>query len=79
MLYAAIISETINYPSDETSRTRPGHGYPAYSATVQKFKPFTTEDDMLTWVQQQSQYAKYSIIRYEDVKIKTTLTVEVDK
>lgn len=69
MRYVAIISETINYPGDD----------PAYSEAVQKFKPFTTEDDMLMWVQQQSQYVKYSIIRYEDVKIKTTLSVEVVK
>lgn len=43
--YGLIIFKTtnINHEGDERSRTNPGHGYPAYSETVNNFEYFYSD------------------------------------
>ena len=79
MMYAAITQGSYYVPGDERSRTNPGHGYPGGTEYYTTLTEFKTEDEMLAWVKRQNQYTKYRIIRYEEVQIKTTLSVEVAK
>jgi len=78
-LYAALSTRSIFHEGDERSRISPGHGYPAYTETVDTIKLFKDEAEMLIWVKGQSRNAErpFQIIRYENVEIKQTFTVEV--
>jgi hypothetical protein len=80
MKFAAIVEKSIQHEGDERSRTNPGHGYPAYTETVQEFVPFTSEADMNLWVQRQekSLYSRgtYRVIQYEELTVKTVVTVQ---
>lgn len=80
MNYAAIITDTIYHEGDERSRTNPGHGYPAYTETVEKFHKFKDFADMQNYVQrQQSRYSKntYKLIEYNELIVNTTISIEI--
>ena len=78
--YAAIITDTLYHEGDERSRTHPGHGYPAYSESVEKFRKFKDYADMQEYVEEQtSNYSKdkYVVIQYEELSVVTTVTVVI--
>ena len=50
MIYLAITKETVYHEGDERSRTNPGHGYPAYTETVDCVTRFTTKDQLTNWL-----------------------------
>ena len=49
-MYLVIEPYTIHHEGDERSRTHPGHGYPAYSETVQRIHEFDTKFELLDWI-----------------------------
>ena len=75
MKYAAIIQKTIHHEGDKRSRTHPGHGYPAYSETVESLHKFKTKEEMLEWIKNRSAYEKYELIEYSPIKVKTTVEI----
>lgn len=82
MKYAILYNEQIHHEGDERSRTNPGHGYPAYTETVEKFKSFDTEEQLLTWIMTNNKRsynkATFKAIRYEfiDVKEEVKITLQ---
>ena len=76
--YAAIGSDTIHHEGDERSRTRPGHGYPAYSETVTTMKEFKTLEDMLEhYRSNMHSYKTFRYIQFEDVELVADISVRV--
>jgi hypothetical protein len=39
-MYLIVTKSTVHHEGNERSRTHPGHGYPAYSETVEKVQTF---------------------------------------
>jgi hypothetical protein len=83
MKFAVIENKTLQHPGDERSRTNPGHGYPAYSESIEEFKEFKNEAEMQAYVEQMEKrtYGKaaYKIISFEELAVRTTVSVEVVK
>jgi hypothetical protein len=52
--YAIIKSTTIHHEGDERSRTNPGHGYPAWTETVQEIRIFDTKEQWLDYIERES-------------------------
>lgn len=78
--YAAIISHNIYHEGDERSRTNPGHGYPSWTETIDKFHKFKDRAEMQQYVEyQSSSYSKdkYQLIEYTELNVKTTISVEI--
>ncbi len=62
----AVLVETSRYvPSD-------GHGYPAHHENFTQFVPFTTQQELLKWVEL-SRGKKYTAIQYEELEIVTEI------
>ena len=49
--YLIIKDKTIHHEGDERSRNYPGHGYPAWSETVQEVSEFGSEEAMQAHVE----------------------------
>lgn len=80
--YAAIIPHNIYHEGDERSRTNPGHGYSAWTETIDKFRKFKDRAEMLQYVEYQSSSSsyskdKYQLIEYTELNVKTTISVEI--
>ena len=81
--FAALIFKTefIYHEGDERSRTHPGHGYPAYTETIDlvSYKTFKDKEDMENWVIKEELKGKdkavYQLISVQPInpKIKATL------
>lgn len=76
--YIIIQDKTIHHEGDERSRTYPGHGYPAWSETVQTVRYFKDEDEF-----QNACFAltkaseKYRAFECEEFIIKLKQTLEL--
>lgn len=79
--FAVIIERSIHHEGDERSRTHPGHGYPAYTETVNEFKEFKDEAEFRAWVEREEsrKYGreKYRPIAFKAVDVKTTLSFNI--
>jgi hypothetical protein len=78
--YGVIYGESIHHEGDERSRTNPGHGYPAYTETVQKLETFDTEEKFKAWVKRNSEgYSRktFKAIKYQELQVETELVVKV--
>lgn len=72
--YAIITVRTISHPSDERSRTYPGHGYPAYTENVDEFKTYDSVDQLKKAI---IQLKNTSFKVYEIKELTVTTTIEV--
>jgi hypothetical protein len=80
-------TDTIHHEGDERSRTHPGHGYPAYTETINSinYTILVNESDVTDWVRAREKenadrpYDKtlYRIIRVNPVNINTELSVNI--
>ena len=82
--WAIIEFSTINIPGDERSRTHPGHGYPAHSEAVVKYRAYDTESEWAAEVEalerrNADSYSKTSYIaaRVEPATITTSINVGI--
>jgi len=73
--FAVIHVEQIHHEGDERSRTAPGHGYPAYTEDVQKITTFKDEAELKNWILR-NENKKYTVIRYEEVKVEKTVNLK---
>lgn len=73
--YAVIYTDTIYHEGDERSRTNPGHGYPAYSESVEKIKIFPHEDALKEWIRTRNSYEKYTAIKFQKLSVRTEIVV----
>jgi hypothetical protein len=74
---AVIYNDTIYHEGDERSRTHPGHGYPAYTETVQKFKEFKNEEELKLWIKR-NERTTYKVISYKELKVTTEVVIKVE-
>jgi len=83
--FAALVTESVNIPGDERSRTNPGHGYPASTMDYIRVVEFKSEVEMEEWVKKETTKpyggspARFRLIQYEELKYTTTVKVEVQK
>lgn len=82
MKYAALVSETMTIPGDETSRARPGHGYPEHTATYTDLVDFPDKAAMEAWVKTRTtgpghRKNDFKLIRYEELTYETSIAVTV--
>ena len=78
MKYAVITKSSVYIPGDETSRTRPGHGYPeSWEETIQ-MQEFENEEKLVKFLEFRGDSLKNArIIRFEDVAINKRITINV--
>lgn len=77
MLYIAITKNSVYHEGDQRSRDCPGHGYPAYTESVDKITRFKTEDELRAWILRQDRYAKYEIFSCNPVTIATHVSISI--
>lgn len=77
MIYIAITKDTVYHEGDQRSRDCPGHGYPAYTESVDKITRFKTEDELRYWILQQDKYARYEIFSCNPVTVTTNISVSI--
>lgn len=81
--YAALVFQTryVRHEGDERSRTNPGHGYPAYTETINStdYIPFDSKGDMEIWLAHQHNERKtnYQIIEATPLTVKTSVSVKI--
>jgi len=83
--FAALIfkSRSIYHEGDKRSRTNPGHGYPAYTETVNtiEYLPFASRQEMESWVikAETAKYdqPKYRLIEAKPLSAKVSATVNI--
>lgn len=53
-------SRTIHHEGDERSRTHPGHGYPAYTETIESinYQAFATKEELESFLQHESRWGR---------------------
>jgi hypothetical protein len=74
--YAVLYTDSIYHEGDERSRTHPGHGYPAYTESVDAVRKFDTKEDLLDWIRQ-NERKKFTAIKYQELKVSTRVEVDV--
>jgi len=83
--FAVLIQRTemIYHEGDERSRTHPGHGYPAYTQTIESIDYYAFEDDreVLAFLRTLSSAdrAKARVISATPMEIKESLSIVLDK
>lgn len=75
--FAVVYNESVYHEGDERSRTHPGHGYPAYTETLQLFKEFKNENDLKDWIKRNERRV-FKVIKYEELKVKTEIVINVE-
>lgn len=78
--YAVIYSETIHHEGDERSRTNPGHGYPAYTETVETLKTFENEAALKAWIEINNRgygSKSFKAIKYVELKVSTEVVISL--
>jgi hypothetical protein len=78
--YGVIYTDTIHHEGDERSRTNPGHGYPAYTESVQKLETFDNEEKLKAWIERNnSGYSSktFKAIKYEELKVATEVVISL--
>ena len=76
--YAVIYSDSIYHEGDERSRTNPGHGYPAWTETIEKIQTFKDEAALKEWIlKNNTGYSRktFTAIRYQELKVSTEVQV----
>jgi hypothetical protein len=79
-LYAVIYKDTIHHEGDQRSRDCPGHGYPAYSETIEKIQTFKDEAALKEWIlNNTTRYNSkaFTAIKYQELKVSTEVVVDV--
>lgn len=83
--FAIVTTDTrsIHHEGDERSRTHPGHGYPAYTETVEtiSYKAFTTEAELLAYLERFHASASskpFRVLHVRPMKVSTTVRVAVE-
>jgi ribulose bisphosphate carboxylase small subunit len=79
MKYAVLFPEQVYHEGDERSRTNPGHGYPAYTETVEKMKEFDSLDQLKAWIRVNHGNKKIRVIEFQDVEYTTELKVDIKR
>ena len=78
MIYLIIRQKSIHHEGDERSRTHPGHGYPAYTETVQEVTEYTDYSKFCEHVKRLELYKEqYKAYSAEPVTVTTTVDVNV--
>ena len=78
--FCALIEQrrSIHHDGDERSRTNPGHGYPAYTETIESlsYEFFDTKEELVAWLEAR-QFATYAyrIFQMIPLEVKTTTSV----
>lgn len=75
-LWMIIGSRTIHHEGDEHSRTHPGHGYPAYTETVETIARFISYDAFFTEVDKLMKRGE-KFLAYEAVVLSVTATTTI--
>jgi len=83
--YAAIVfkTRTIHHEGDERSRTNPGHGYSAYSETLEfvEYIPFRNKAEMneqvLAWEMRKHEKPNYKVIMANPLTVEFSAKVNV--
>lgn len=70
-------SRNIYHEGDERSRTHPGHGYPAYTETVEDIARFISYDAFFVEVTRLMRHGD-KFLAYEAKLLRVTATVSVD-
>lgn len=77
MMYIAITKGTVHHEGDQRSRDYPGHGYPAYTETVEEVTRFKSEDELREWVLSTGKYKRYEIFQCTPVTVTTNISVSI--
>lgn len=73
--YGVITKSTIHHEGDERSRTSPGHGYPAYTETIQSFQHFKDYEDMFRYYERWKK-SDDVFIEYEELSFKVSVEIQ---
>jgi hypothetical protein len=76
--YAVIYKDTISHEGDQRSRDFPGHGYPAWTETIEKIQTFPTRDKLVDWIEENStgyNRKSFTAIEYNELKVTTKTEV----
>mgnify|MGYP000063474534 CR=1 FL=1 len=76
-LYIVLDKTTVYHEGDERSRNYPGHGYPAYSESVDKVHRFNSQTELTTWLMRDPSRSKLEIFKCVPVKAAVTLNVDL--
>lgn len=78
--YAVIYKDTIYHEGDERSRTHPGHGYPAYTETIDKIQIFKSQEELEDWILRNNtgfSRKTFTAIRYQELSVQTEVKVKL--
>lgn len=76
--YIIITERTVHHEGDERSQRYPGHGYPAYTETVQEATEFTDYNAFVDKIRELEKInAEYKAYSAEQLTVTTTVTVNV--
>ncbi len=78
--YAVIYTDQVYHEGDERSRTHPGHGYSAYTETVEKIRTFKNLEELKTWIRSNStgfNRKSFKAIQYQELQISMEVVVNV--
>lgn len=78
--YGVIYTDSVYHPGDERSRSNPGHGYPAWTENVTKFKEFESREKWEEYIKRQFKHGYKSSIRavvFEEAEIMTETKITV--
>lgn len=76
--FIAIEDHTVYHEGDQRSRDHPGHGYPAYSETVDHVTYFTSDAQVIEWAEERYKRGnrdKYKLFKCEPVEVHIKPTV----
>lgn len=78
-MYLIITQSSIHHAGDERSRTNPGHGYPAYTETVDKVETFS---DIAVFKRHVEDYThrrtSFKAYKAEELKIATKIVIDIE-
>lgn len=80
--YAMIVetSHTIHHEADQRSRDYPGHGYPAWTETINSIEyiPFSNLTEVEDWIKDRwNKDKKYRVVKVEPMKVETEVKIVV--
>ncbi len=81
--YAVILKDQIYHEGDQRSKDYPGHGYPAYTESIETLKKFKDFEEFRVWVEDQEKYTsgrkEYTAIEYEIITISKRIIIGITK
>lgn len=78
--YAVIYTDTISHAADQRSIDCPGHGYPAWTESIEKIQTFKSEGDLKEWIlSNNSGYSRktFKAIKYQELKVQTDVSISL--